>query len=315
MRVLVTGASGFVGGSLMRRLQQDGHHTVLGVGRRQIDMGDYRQCDLAQPITLDWNPDVVVHAAARATPWGTAREYHEQNVTATANIIDFCERQGRPRLVHVSTTSIFYRAAHQTQLTEESPAGPEFLNLYSQTKWEAEQLIHAYTGDWVITRPRAVFGPGDTTLLPRILSAAQARRLPRLGDPATPVQCDLIHIDTLVDYLLTAMSAPQAVGRSINLTNGTPVDLWEVLTDLLTRLGIPLPTRHISIRQAMAFASVCEAVWRTLRLPGEPPITRYGVSLFGYSKTFDISLAREILGDPKVTTLDGLNQLANEMRI
>ncbi|NEL81701.1 MAG: NAD(P)-dependent oxidoreductase, partial [Xanthomonas perforans] len=75
-----------------------------------------------------------------------------------------------------------------------------------------------------VLRPRAVFGPGDTVLFPRVIAAARKGALPRFVGQTQPVIGDLIYIDTLCDYLYRAATAPQ-LQPAYNLTNAQPVDL------------------------------------------------------------------------------------------
>jgi len=305
--ILITGASGFVGGSLMARARRSGLHTVTGTGRRAIDHPDYEQCDLANGVDLDCRPDVVVHAAARSSPWGNRREFERQNVAATREVIRFCERTGRPRLVFVSTGAVFYKRGHQTGLTEESPIGPEFINVYAETKRAAELLVHAYKGEWVIIRPRAVFGPGDTVLFPRIIRAVKAGRLPYFTTDGPPAMADMIYIDSLSDYLLTAASDRSVTGE-INVTNNEPVPIMDFLVKVLDQLGLPGPTRKVSADRALRAATVIEAIHRVLPFLGEPPITRFGVSVFAWSKTFDVNRCLSILGPPSVSLDAGVEE-------
>ena len=313
MRILVTGASGFIGGALLRRLAALPQVQALGVGRRPLDRTDYVQADLRQPLHLPFRPDVVVHAAALAAPWASAAQYRQHNVDATAQVIAFCQANGLPRLLHLSTTAVFYRAAHQYDLDEDSPIGPAFLNDYARSKAAAEALVSAYPGPHCILRPRAVFGPGDTLLMPRLLHAARRGALPRLVSAGGPPLIDLIHIDTLVEYLLRAIQAPR-LAPAYNLTNAQPVDLQALLQRLLAALQLPPLGRRLPTGLALAGAGALEGVWRLLRLRGEPPITRFGVAAFAYSKTFNPQRMLADLGPPLLGMETAIERLIHEQR-
>jgi 2-alkyl-3-oxoalkanoate reductase len=305
VKILVTGASGFVGSAFMRRFATRPELTLLGVARRTAPFSNYQRVDLSVPFALDYAPDVVIHAAALASPWARRQDYERHNVQATRNVIAFCEARGRPRLLYLSSSSVFYRNEHQFDLTERSPIGPSFVNDYAATKHAGEELVGRYAGESVILRPRAVFGPGDTVLFPRILHAAHRRRLPLLIPDGEPARGDLIYIDSLCDYLLAAALRPKVAG-AYNLTNAEPVVIQAFLIEALEQLGLPPPRRRVRVATAMRVAALSESLYRLLRLPGEPPVTRFGVGVLAWSKTFDVSLALRDFGSPSVSLRDGL---------
>ena len=305
MRILITGASGFVGGSFLQRFGQHPELRLFGVARRAVDLPNYAQLDLSQPFDLPFRPDVVIHAAARASPWGSRLEYERQNVKVTHQVIDFCRRVGHPRLLYVSTSAVFYREEHQYDLHEGSPIGPRFVNLYAETKHAGERLLASYEGEHCVLRPRAVFGPGDTVLFPRVIDAARKGTLPVVTGQDRPVMGDLVYIDTLTDYLLRAATAPR-LAASYNLTNAQPVDLQALLHLVLAELKLPPPTRALKVGTALKAATALEWMWRTLHLGGEPPATRFGVGVFAYSKTFDPRRALTDLGAPSVALNEGV---------
>jgi nucleoside-diphosphate-sugar epimerase len=312
VNVLVTGASGFVGGATARRFADVHGVRVFGVGRRALERDAYARVDLAEPFDVPFRPDVVVHCAARTSPWGTRAEFERANVAATRNVVAFCERTGRPRLVYVSTSSVFYRNADQLALTEESPIGPHFVNAYAASKFAGERIADGYGGSSIVIRPRAVFGPGDTALFPRIVRAARAGRLPIVRRPGAPARSDLIYIDSLVDYLFAA--ARSTASGAFNVTNDEPVETMAFLLAILRRLDVPVPTRSVDVRVANGFAACAEALYRTFAPHREPPITRFGVSALAYSKTFDVAKARAAFGPPSVSLADGVKAFVDHER-
>jgi len=169
--------------------------------------------------------------------------------------------------------------------------------------------VKAYSGEWVILRPRAVFGPGDTVLLPRVLAAARAGKLPLLKPRGQPVVGDLIYIDNLVDCVLRA-ATDSAIRGCVNVTNNEPVVLEEFMLELFRRLDIPAPRKRVSVNMAMLGAGVVERFYAWFRPGHEPPITRFGVHVFAYSKTFDVSRMLHTLGPPRVSLADALDRTA-----
>jgi len=144
-------------------------------------------------------------------------------------------------------------------------------------------------------------------LFPRVLEAARRGVLPRFTGQAGPVLGDLIYIDALSDYVLAAATHPDPA-PSYNLTNGEPVDLQAVLLDTLARLGVPGPRRRMRIGVALRAASVVEGAWRVPGIRSEPPLTRFGIGVFAYGKTFDSSRTQRDFGPPTVSIADGLDR-------
>lgn len=306
-RILITGASGFVGGSFTRRFANRPDLEIVGLGRRVLDAPGYVQADLTRPLWLDYRPEVVIHAAARSSPWGSLAEFRQQNVEATRHVVDFCHRQGVKKLIYISSSSVFYQEQDQLGLNEESPIGPNFVNAYARTKYEGEQVAAAFRGQVVILRPRAVFGPYDTVLFPRLLRAAQAGRMAWITRPGPPAVGDLIGIDALSDYLLRAALDPQVAG-AFNLTNNQPVEIQAFLADVFARLGLPPARRSLSRDHALRIATLLEWAYGRFCPHREPPITRFGVGVLAYSKTFDVGKSLRVLGPPTVSLAEGLDR-------
>lgn len=305
MKLLLTGASGFIGGRFMQRFRGTPGLDLLGVGRRALADTDYRAVDLSRPFDLDFAPDVVIHAAALSSPFAPRREYLRHNVDATRHVIDWCRAHGLPKLIYISSSSVHYRPRDQLGIREDDPIGPAFANTYAETKAAGETLVRDYPGAWTILRPRAVFGPGDTVLFPRLLAAAERGRLPRIVRDGPPAVGDLISVDALADYMLRAAQRPDAVG-AFNLSHGEPVEMQAFIADIFRRLDLPPPTRTVSYRVARTAAHAAELAWTLLPLRGEPPVTRFGIDVLSFSKTFDIAKARAVLGAPSQTLAEGV---------
>lgn len=317
MKALVTGATGFVGQALVRRLQAMGAE-VTGLGRNrlrltQLDSQGVRTiyADLADAQTVRsvcQGQEVVFHAGALSSPWGRAQDFYRSNVIGTQNVIQACEEAGVKRLVHVSTPGIYFRYASRLNVREDEPLPGQVVNEYTRTKLLAEgEIDRAFArGFPVITiRPRAIFGPGDTSILPRLVDRLEKGRLRVIGDGKNIT--DLTYIENVVDALILCATSPQTtLGKKYNISNGEPVLMWEMIERLCDELGYDFPQQRISYEVALTAAAFLETLYA--RLPGrpEPPFTRYVVGLLAKSTTLDISAARREIGyQPHVSNEEG----------
>ena len=312
MAVLVTGASGFVGGAVVRALRAQGR-AVLATGRDPVTcaaLGDCLALDLAAPdaakalehVARQRGISAVVHAAALTAPWGRRAEFQRSNVDATRTVLTLAKHLGVRRIVHISTPSVYFRFADQIGLTEDTPL-PTPVNDYTATKAQAEGS--ALAAGAVILRPRGIYGAGDRALLPRLVRAIQSGPLPLLrnGQAAT----DLTHVDDVVAAILAALGGAGVAGQVLNISGGVALPIRDVVAAVSQHLGLiprwrplPLPAVMLAARGMELEAHVTGS---------EPRVTRYGVGLFAFTQTLDIQRAARILGwHPTVSFDEGLRR-------
>ena len=215
--------------------------------------------------------------------------------------------------MHVSTPGIYFafRDRHDVRETDALPRRPA--NHYVRSKLAAEKLVeraHSEGLSTVTLRPRAIYGPGDTAILPRLIGALEAKRLVRIGGGRTVT--DLTYIENAVEALVLALDAPEDVsGRAFNITDGEPIELWPFVDQLCALLELQPPSRSIPYGVAASYAALLELLHRTLLRGREPMFTRYSVALLARSLTLDISAARRDLGyAPVVAPREGLERFA-----
>jgi nucleoside-diphosphate-sugar epimerase/glyoxylase-like metal-dependent hydrolase (beta-lactamase superfamily II) len=303
-KVLVTGASGFVGSHLARALADAGH-VVTGTGRNRYRAGRVRGeavcwqeadvCDAAAIRRLCTGKDLVYHTAALSTPWAPAQLLREVNVGGTRNVVEACLAHGVKRLVHVSSTAIFFQYRDRLLVRDDEPWPHRFCCPYAASKAQAERVVRGGVErglNAVIVRARAVFGPGDNAILPRLLRAAADRRLRQVG--AGRNITDLTYVDNLI-YALALAADQGCAGVACTVTNEQPVELWEVVRRIVRELGLSLPPRRIPYAVARGTAGLLEFVHHALSGRGEPAMTRYVAGLLAKSQTFDPATARRHL--------------------
>lgn len=323
MKILVTGLGGFLGGALGRRLLAQGQRLVT-VSRRPLP--DWQEqgvevisgslADLGVVIRACREVETVYHVAAKAGIWGSYADYWDSNVVGTENVLQACWVQGVTRLVFTSSPSAVFHGGDCCGLDESLPYPENYLNYYSETKALSEQRVLAANGrDGLATvalRPHLIWGPADPHLVPRLLRASRAGRLKRVGDGQNLV--DMTYIDNACQAHLAAghelsLSSPQA-GKAYFISNGSPVRLWSWIDQILQELGCPAVVGQIGTAQAKRIGGALEWLYRTLRLAGEPPMTRFAAGQLGTSHYYDISAARRDFGyQPQVSFEEGMEKM------
>jgi len=315
----VTGGSGFIGGALIRRLVADrwdvhalvrseaSAQKVTGLGAHAIagDLADVPSMAVGAQYC-----EVAFHCAAHLGDWGTREEFERGNVHGTQNALAAARQAGLRRFVHVGTEAALLAGQPLVEVDERAPLRFDSPALYSSTKARAEEaVIEAnHNGlETVVVRPRLVWGPGDTTLLPLLAEAVRSGRFAWIGGGHH--RTSTTHIDNTVQGLMLAAQRG-APGGVYFVTDGEPVVFRDFITRLLATQGIDAPTRSVPAPVARAVAATCEAAWRLLQLSGHPPLTRLAVWVSGMETTIDITRAREELGYAPVKTIDqGLEEL------
>jgi nucleoside-diphosphate-sugar epimerase len=159
----------------------------------------------------------------------------------------------------------------------------------------------------VVVRPRLVWGPGDTTILPGLVEAVRSKKFSWIGGGGH--RTSTTHVDNTVEGLILGAERGKP-GEAYFVTDGEPVVFREFITDLLATQGVEAPDRNAPRALVGALAAAGEGAWRLLPLRGAPPVTRIAYWLAALETTIDISKARRELGyEPVITREQGLEQL------
>jgi 2-alkyl-3-oxoalkanoate reductase len=319
MKILVTGASGFIGGRFARCALQQGHGVRINGRRAEAVLplreagAEFVQGDLADPALaqqLCQGVEAVVHCAGAVGVWGDYAHFYQANVQVTENLIEACLQQGVRRLVHLSSPSVYFDGQAHVGLREEQ-LPRHFSDHYGQTKYLAEQRVFAAQArglEVLALRPRFVTGAGDTSIFPRLINMQRKGRLWIIGSGLNRV--DFTSMDNLNAALLSCLAVgEEALGRVYNISNGEPVPLWEVVNHVLRRLDLPPVTRHLPYALAYGAAALNEGICRLLPGRPEPSLFRLGVAVMARDFSLDISLARRYLGyEPRVSLWTALDE-------
>ena len=268
--------------------------------------------DLDDPASLVegiGGADTVFHAAAYVEEWGSRRDFERGNVDGTRHALEAAKRAGARRFVHVGTEAAILAGEPLLEVDETAPLRPDSKAYYASTKAQAERLVRdAADGlETVVVRPRLVWGPGDTTVLPGLAEAVRRKRFAWIGGGTH--RTSTTHVANVVEGLVLGAERGRS-GEAYFVTDGEPVVFREFVTELLATQGLEPPERDMPPALARAMAAASEGAWRLLPLPGAPPVTRMALWLSSLDTTIDISKARRELGyEPVISRPEGMDAL------
>jgi nucleoside-diphosphate-sugar epimerase len=329
MRALVTGGGGYLGLEIVRQLRARGDEVVV-VGRGRYPAAEAlgavcRPVDLTAdgPALQDamQGCDVVFHVAALPPEWRPRREFVATNVDGTRRVLDAARAARVGRLVYTSTPSVAFHGVTQDGVhARDVPYPASFGSPYAETKAIAEQMALAAHGpDLAVTalRPRLIYGPDEPHMLPRLIARHRAGRLRIVGDGTNRVSLTFRE-NAAAGHLQAAdrlgPDAPHG-GRAYFLADDGPVVLWGWLNALFAGLGLPPLTRRVPLGVALTVGAVCEAMWSTLPLSGEPPMTRFIARNLATTAWYRLDEARADFGyAPPVSGDEGLARTLAALR-
>ena len=313
MRVLITGATGFLGGYLVREFALHGCD-VIAFGRNAEIGGQLRDCTFVRGDFTVYEDisraakgaDVVVHAGALCNVWGRWQDFYDTNVLGTKRVLDACREHGVPKFVFVSSCSVYSSTHDRINISETDMDAGNHLNFYIKTKIMAEELIQSYCAkheiSYSIIRPHGIFGVGDTSIMPRLIKANQ-----KIGIPLFCRGQNLIDIVCVENVAYSLWLCANSEKNGIyNITNGEVYAYRQMVDELFAAMGVKPRYVPIKFSIAYALAGVLEGIYKALRCKSEPIVTRYTLTTIGVSQTLDISRARQELGyQPKLTLREG----------
>jgi len=314
MKILITGATGFIGGSLAKRLSNNADYIIVVTGRSasinecfqgfpvKVIQGDLADQALAERATED--VDIIIHCAGLAGTWGNYADYYRANVHVTNNLIEAAQKNKVQRLINISSPSIYLDFTHQLNI-DETYLPESFSNHYARTKFEAEQLIHQAHSTHLQTislRPRMVIGAGDNNLIPRLIALQKSGLLKQIGKGDNLV--DFTSVNNLMDIIERCFSAPtSAMGRAYNISNGNPDRLWKVIDHICESLNISTQRKTLPYPLVMNLAKINERICTFVKSKKEPRLLPVPISMLANSMTLNIDAAkRELAYKPTQTT-------------
>lgn len=314
---MVTGGSGFVGGRLIEMLREGGWH-VRAIGRSAQALRRVEALG-AEPVHADLDNETalrqalqdcstVFHAAALFKLWGTEDEFNRSNVEGTRHLLAAARSSGVRTFVQIGASAVVMGdPAPMLRVDERAPLQTRSWAPYSSSKSRSERLVREANVSaefrTIVIRPPMIWGPG-MPMLEQMIRAIETRQFRWPGDGQQALST--CHVDNVCRAAILAEERGTG-GSSYFVSDGRDSTLREVVSSLLATRNVVPPKTSAPFGLAWWMARGMEAIWRGLRLGGEPPITRQMLRLIGMPFTLDISRAGRELGyQPVVTWQSGI---------
>ena len=325
-KILITGATGGLGLALVEAFAKNGYQ-VTATGRNTLHAerlksygATFHPMDLMQDGAAEElckGQDSIIHAAALSSSWGHPDLFEKANIEATRILLNAAKKACCQRFVYISSPSVYASLKDSFALTEQDLPVAIPLNDYARTKLVAEKMVLDADTDYFRTtaiRPRAIIGPDDRVLLPKMLEILQQGIMPVFRNGKALVELTDVR-DVAQAILLAEEKIDKVSGNPINISGGAPVLISELAEKLAQATGYSV--RYIPIPMPVAKWLARIGEWRGKRsnYSKEPKLTRYTLSTMAYSKTFNLNYAREQLGyHPQYDAFASLLEIAGRER-
>jgi len=314
MRILVTGATGFIGGALVGRLLSKGatvrilvrepdsatHLIENGVEVVQGDVTDPGSCGNAMK-----DIDLVFHCAGVLGGWGKPESlFWNVNFEGTKNMLEAARKADVNRFVHISSCGIFGPLEDGEAADDNHAYNPK--NIYEKTKAEAEKLALRYAKEGlntVILRPEFVYGPGDLHLLP-LFRTIRTGKFVFFGGGRSVLHPT--YVDDVLDAMMATSSEPEAVGQAFNIAGEKTVTVKEFISEMAKAMGCGIPSMDMPVIVAKAAGILLENTWGLI---AKPPLTVSQVGYLSENRAFRIEKAKRMLGSaPRICLEEGMKR-------
>lgn len=318
MNIFLTGASGFLGKSVLKKLISE-NHTVLALSRTPESdklilssggiavRGDLYKIKEFEVLLKDI--DVVVHCAAPVEFWGPWEKFENGIVVSTSQLAEACAKKGVRRFIHVSSESVLQDKDSLLDIDETHPYPKEPNSFYGKAKKLAEQFLLSSTFpmEVIVIRPTFIWGPG-------------ANALKTIGDKVRSgefmwidhgrASFEAVHVENVAEIIHLALT--KGKDRSIYfVTDEAPSNVKDFFTSIFQDLGLPRTNKSMPGWVASFAANIIESIWNILRLKSIPPLTRFDLAFVKMPRRYNITKSKVDLGyKPVVTREKGFKSLS-----
>lgn len=317
MKILVTGATGFLGSRLIEKLNSLNYiNEIIATGRKlrkthfvesqkiKYVLGDLSDKLFVNQITSE--VDILINCASLSSPWGTYSDFEKANIYTQINLIEASKNNKVKKIIYISSPGVYYEFKDIINVSEKEPLPKTFVNHYSKTKFLAEELLKSSKVPYIIFRPKAIIGRGDHVIVPRLIKAYDEQKLKIVGNGNNLI--DLTPVSNVVDAIILAINNDSVINETFNLSNGKPVKLWDVINYVLKKLDRTIVTKKVPYWIAYLVSYIYELHSKVFNT-GEPTTTRYSIGVLAKSCTLNIEKAFNLLKYvPNQTTEEAIEE-------
>lgn len=324
--VLVTGASGFLGSHLVRRLHQEGFRVAAFVrdvkkARSMFEeLGDeieYREGSLDDLESMEAGLagiDAVVHTAGFVSDWAPYEDFREVNVQGTKYLLVAAHAQGVKHFIHTSSLGVF-GDTDQDQIDENNRYVLSS-DAYSNSKIYAEIFVRRYCQEngvaFTIFRPGFIYGEGDNNFFPRLIENLESGKAKYIGSTENIV--NTVYVGNIEELVATIIGNPAAVGETYNISDPQSTTIRELYDTVCEALDLPKPTAVIPKPISLGAAAVIETLAKTLGLHDAPPLTRKKVTFVARSRSVNAKKAYSLIGREPFGFQEGIRRTLEHIR-
>jgi nucleoside-diphosphate-sugar epimerase len=320
MKIIITGATGFIGRNLSESLHKEGIK-IIAIGRSEyvgkalrengIEFMLARVEDQTQVNKTFCPADYVIHCAGRAGDWWKYKDFYETNVIGTRNVINACKINNIKKIIYISTSSVYLNGKDRYNILETEPLPKQRFN-YGRTKLMAETELLALEKEGfktIILRPRAVYGKHDHNIVSRFLRLAEKKSLPLINGGRALV--DITYVGNLASAVRNCFSAPDDAWNEVyNISNGSPVTLKEWISQVLEIFDQPFKPEDIPEPTAKRIAAMNDLLSILPFGNKKPELTRFSVEYMGKSMTLSLEKAKKKLNYiPEISNQEGFKNI------
>jgi nucleoside-diphosphate-sugar epimerase len=323
VKVLVTGATGFLGYHIAEQLLAQGHEVVNFSRSHTNELDKLNVTTIKGDITNSQDIDnalqgteAIFHVASKVGMWGKWEDFYAINYLGTKNLVDAAKKVGIKTFVYTSTPSVVFGKDSIENGSSETPYPSEYLSLYAKSKALGEKyVLAAQSKDFNVTaiRPHLIYGERDKNIIPRLIESYKKGKLKIIGDGNNMV--DVVYVENAAQAHIEAfnelLNEKKNAGKAYFIGQEKPVKLWDFINQILKSKGLGQVKKRISLPTAYMIGHLVEIFLKLFKIYNiHPPMTRFVALELGTSHYFDHEDAKRDFGHrPKVSLEESLKRI------